>query len=208
MAVDGLSRLSAVFSTDFRGDGLAGLETADMITAILMLAVFGSPQSATYAPRGPVIEVVVAGRGTFEITTDPKASPKTVARIVDLVKTGFYNKQRVHRVEPWVTQWGAPASKDKDLKSEAVLGGGSGKDLPFEMSDIDFSRGICGIASAGLQKGGDSQIFILKKDTLRLYHSYAVLGMVTKGMEVVDRIQKGDRITSMKLKAIPIPKGG
>jgi cyclophilin family peptidyl-prolyl cis-trans isomerase len=175
-----------------------------MLTALLAAAVL-APQADVYRPTGTVLSVVVQGRGKFEITTDPRNSPKTVAHILSLVGKGFYDRQRVHRVESWVTQWGAPASRDKSLKSEAVLDGGSGKDIStFEMSEVDFKRGVVGIASTGLQLPGDSQIFILKKDTLRLYHSYAVLGKVTKGMAVVDAIQVGDRIKSIK----PVGKSG
>jgi cyclophilin family peptidyl-prolyl cis-trans isomerase len=165
----------------------------------LLAAAVLAPQ-AVYTPTGPILEVSIAGRGKFEITTDPKRSPKTVAHIKGLVEKKFYDRQRIHRVESWVTQWGAPASKDKPLTTDAVLGGGSGKSIPFEMANIDFHRGVVGIASTGLQVGGDSQIFILKADTLRLYNSYAVLGKVTEGMDVVDRIKKGDRITRMTVK--------
>lgn len=165
----------------------------------LLAAVVLAPQAA-YMPTGPIIEVVMANKATFEITTDPKRSPKTVAHITALVNNGFYDGQRVHRVESWVTQWGAPASKTKPMTDPEVLGGGSGGSIPFEQADVDFTRGVVGIASTGLQVGGDSQIFILKKDTLRLYGSYAVLGKVTKGMDVVGRIQKGDRIKRMSMK--------
>lgn len=158
------------------------------------------PPRVEYRPDGPVIEVRVERKGVFEITTDPKASPKTVDHILRLVRDGFYNQQRVHRVEWWVTQWGAPASKDKPIDSMEVLSGGSGKQLEFEESSVDYLRGVCGIASTGLQVGGDSQIFILKHDYERLWRSYAVLGKVTKGMDVVDSIHKGDRILSMKVK--------
>lgn len=106
----------------------------------------------------------------------------------------------MHRVEHWVTQWGAPASKTKKMTDDAVTGGGSGKDIPFEKSKWDYYRGVVGIASEGLQKGGDSQIFILKGDAFRLWGSYAVLGKVTQGMDVVGRIQKGDRIRSMRIR--------
>lgn len=168
------------------------------MTTLLAIAVL-VPQAA-YAPTGPIIEVVIGNRGRFEITTDPKTSPKTVAHIKGLVEKKFYDRQRIHRVEGWVTQWGAPASKTKKLTDSEVLGGGSGKQIPFEKADVDFTRGVVGIASTGLQVGGDSQIFILKQDTLRLYSSYAVLGKVTKGMDVVDAIKKGDRITKMRMK--------
>ncbi|MCB8932172.1 MAG: peptidylprolyl isomerase [Chthonomonadaceae bacterium] len=63
---------------------------------------------------------------------------------------------------------------------------------------MDFHRGVVGIASTGLQVGGDSQLFVIKQDRLYLWHSYAVLGKVTQGMEVVDAIQIGDRIQTAR----------
>ncbi|MER3414327.1 MAG: peptidylprolyl isomerase [Armatimonadota bacterium] len=172
-----------------------------LITLALGVLVQGSAPTwiPPYNPSGPVVEVVVEKRGAFRITTDPKTSPKTVEHILSLVRSGFYDRQRVHRVEFWVTQWGAPASKDKPIDSDEVLGGGSGKQLPFEMSDVDFVRGIVGVASTGLQVGGDSQLFIIKQDRLYLWRSYAVVGKVTQGMDVVDRIRRGDRITRMRV---------
>lgn len=151
-------------------------------------------QTAIYLPTGPKIQFTMASGKSFVITTDPKASPKTVAHILALVRSGFYNKQRVHRVESWVTQWGDPLSKTAPMSDPKMGEGGSGRDVPFEESLIDFERGVVGVASTGLQVGGDSQLFVLKKDTLRLYRSYAVVGLVTKGMDVVDGIEKGDRI--------------
>ena len=157
-----------------------------------------SPAEA-FQPSGPKLEVRMQNGGKFVITTDKAGSPKTVEHIVGLVKRGFYNRQRVHRVEPWVTQWGAPQSKTKNIDTDEVRGGGSGKDIEFEASKWDYHRGVVGIASTGLQVGGDSQIFILKKDTFRLYRSYAVLGKVTSGMDVVDMIKKGDRMISIRV---------
>jgi cyclophilin family peptidyl-prolyl cis-trans isomerase len=115
-------------------------------------------------------------------------------------------------VEWWVTQWGAPESKTqpmdvmkdgKKVPNEDVGDGGSGKDIPkFEGAvNVDYVRGMVGIASTGLQVPGDSQIFILKKDATRLYMSYAVLGKVTSGMDVVGTIQRGDRIKKARILA-------
>lgn len=153
-----------------------------------------------YEPSGKVIVAEIAGRGQFEITTDPAHSPKSVKHILGLVGKKFYDRQRVHRVEYWVTQWGSPASRNKPLNSDAVGDGGSGIRLPFEMCDVDFVRGVVGLASDGLQNGGDSQLFIIKQDRLYLWRSYCVVGKVTKGMNVVDKIAKGDRITKMWVK--------
>jgi len=182
-----------------------------MIALLCAAAVIGSapiqkiPGPDDYRPSGPKIRFTMSNGGFFVITTDPKSSPKTVAHILALVRKGFYDGQRVHRVEHWVTQWGAPASRNEPLdvidpktgkmvQNERGGDGGSGKDLPvFDLSEVDYYRGVVGIASEGLQLPGDSQIFILKKNAQRLYHSYAAVGKVTEGMAVVDRIKRGDR---------------
>jgi len=58
---------------------------------------------------------------SFVITTDPKDSPVTVAHILDLVRRHFYAKQRVHRVEDWVTQWGDPLSKTSPMSDKKMV---------------------------------------------------------------------------------------
>ena len=50
-------------------------------------------------PAGPVV-VVETSKGVFEFETYPNEAPKTVARILELVKARFYNGMRVHRVVP------------------------------------------------------------------------------------------------------------
>lgn len=177
------------------------------MVALLVTLALGA-QSA-YAPNGPTIVVTMESGKAFTVTTDPAHSPKTVAHVLDLVDRKFYDRQRVHRVEYWVTQWGDPDSRTvepflvKDAAGKLGLNpklgsGGSGKQMPFEISDVDFHRGVVGVASTGLQLGGDSQLFVITQDRLYLYHSYAVLGKVTRGMEVVDGIKRGDRIRSMR----------
>lgn len=185
-----------------------------LLAASLTFASAGSqklPGPDDYRPTGPRIVFTMENGKSFVITTDPKSSPLTVAHILGLVKKGFYNGQRVHRVESWVTQWGAPASRREPLDvmdpktgkmtlNERIGDGGSGKDIAkFERSEVDYYRGVVGIASNGLQLPGDSQLFVLKRDALRLYHSYAAVGKVTQGMDVVDGIKRGDRIRSARV---------
>lgn len=186
-------------------------ENAMLTTLIATLALIPTPHQTKlpsaddYRPHGPVIRWTLQSGKVFEITTDPQASPKTVAHILNLVRKGVYDRQRFHRVEYWVTQWGAPQSKDLPLDTKnpqtgkmetnpKIADGDTGIRLPFEMSTVDFYRGVVGVASDGLQNGGDSQLFILKRDWQRLFRSYAVVGKVTKGMDVVDAIKRGDRI--------------
>jgi peptidylprolyl isomerase len=170
-----------------------------MLTTLIAGLMLGD-YPARFTPDGAKVEFTLEKGSSFTMQMAPKLAPKTVARIIDLVKQGFYDQQRFHRVEYWVTQWGAPASKTKPLTDNAVLDGGSGVSLPFEGCDRDFVRGVVGVASEGLQLGGDSQLFILKGDRLYLYGSYAIIGMVTRGMDVVDGIKKGDRIRSVRVK--------
>ncbi|MBS1716502.1 MAG: peptidylprolyl isomerase [Armatimonadetes bacterium] len=180
-----------------------------MIATILAMMTLADPAHqmvGEYNPSGPKIVFTMKGGSQFVIATDPVNSPLTTAHILDLVRRGFYNGQRVHRVEWWVTQFGAPASKYEDLDvkgpdgkmmlNEKIGDGGSGKSVPFERSEVEFVRGVVGIASEGLQKGGDSQIFILRQDARRLDFSYAALGKVVSGMDVVGGIRRGDRIIS------------
>ncbi len=153
----------------------------------LSVAAVVAQSGQTYNPTGPKIQFTMSNGGSFVIATDPKTSPKTVAYILDLVKRKYYDGQRVHRVEWWVTQWGAGESKTepmdviKDGKKEPndkVASGGWKKDIPvFEPgTNIDYVRGMVGIASTGHASSGRLQIFVLKQDATRLYGSYAVLG--------------------------------
>jgi cyclophilin family peptidyl-prolyl cis-trans isomerase len=175
--------------------------------SVLLCAALLQAGGPAYNPTGPRLAVTIENRGSFVITTDLRASPRTVRRVVELVRNGFFDRQRFHRVEDWVVQWGAPASRDGDLDRAEVGGGGSGTALTFEGSDVSFRRGVVGIASIGPRRGGDSQIFILTRDAAHLDGNYAVLGKVTQGMEVVDRIRRGDRITSIRVQGPPAPPG-
>src|SRR5438552_3211376 len=77
-------------------------------TVASFVAVWAHATSGQENRAAPVI-VVETTRGTFEFETYPEEAPKTVAHIVDLVKHGFYNGQRVHRALPgFLVQWGDP----------------------------------------------------------------------------------------------------
>jgi len=141
------------------------------------------------------VEMDVKGKGKIVMELSAEKAPETTSRIATLVKEGFYDGQRVHRVEGWVIQWGDPQSKDKNWKKLPVGTKGSGVQLPFEANDIPMDRGVVAMASTGAGVGGDSQIFILKQGMSELQGGYATFGKVTKGMEVADKIEAGDEIT-------------
>ncbi|HMS56362.1 MAG TPA: peptidylprolyl isomerase [Fimbriimonadaceae bacterium] len=164
-----------------------------LLTSLATLVI----AQASWNPTGPKIVFTMGNGKSFTIQTDQKGSPKTTAQIVDLVKKKFYDSQRVHRVEDWVVQWGDPASK-KGV--DGVGGGGSGKGIPFEDSKATFKKGVVGIASTGAKVGGDSQLFVVLKDSTFLDHNYAILGKVTSGMDVVMAFKRGDTIKKAVIK--------
>ncbi|MFZ4509057.1 MAG: peptidylprolyl isomerase [Fimbriimonas sp.] len=166
-----------------------------MVVTLLASMVVGFQ---TYNPTGTQILVQFDNGKSFVIATDPKNSPKTTKRVLELVKSKFYDGQRFHRVEGWVVQWGDPVSK-KSI--EGAGRSGSGKNMEFEGSVAPFTRGTVGVASTGARVGGDSQLFVVKNDSRFLDADYAVVGKVVKGMDVVDQIKQGDRITKITVVA-------
>ncbi len=167
----------------------------------MLLAVFAAAAAPTLTPEKEgkklQIEVKIADRGRILFEFYPDKAPKTVEQIVGLAKEGFYDGQVIHRVENWVVQWGDPKTKDTEKRQDWGTGG-SGKPLPFETNDIEMTRGVLAMASTGERKGGDSQMFILKKDADWLQGKYCAFGRVVEGIEIVDAIQQGDKIESMK----------
>jgi peptidyl-prolyl cis-trans isomerase B (cyclophilin B) len=151
---------------------------------------------------GPII-VLETVKGTIEFETYPEEAPKTVARIVELVKKGFYNGLRFHRAEPnFLVQVGDPATRD--VSREAYWGGG-GSGKPIGVVESTKKRrhvvGAVSMAYAGTQKASaDSQFFITRRAAPELDGKYAVFGRVLKGQDVVAKIQRGDVLKRAYLK--------
>ncbi len=139
--------------------------------------------------------------GVVEIQMRPDLAPNHVARIKELVRDGFYDGLKFHRViEGFMAQTGCPKGTGT---------GGSGKKLKAEFSKEPHVRGTCSMARAMDINSADSQFFICFDDCPWLDQQYTVWGKVTKGMEYVDQIKKGrgdngmvndpDVIVSLKL---------
>src|SRR5690242_9525992 len=110
---------------------------------------------------GPII-VLETAKGTIEFETYPEEAPKTVARIVDLVKKNFYNGLRFHRAEPnFVIQVGDPVTRDV---SRQAWWGRQGSGKPIGVSEITKKRrhlaGSVSMAHASTPADADSQFFI------------------------------------------------
>jgi peptidylprolyl isomerase len=122
--------------------------------------------------------------GRVTIKLRPDLAPAHVTRIKELVRDGFYNGLKFHRViEGFMAQTGCPKGTGT---------GGSGQKIEAEFTDTPFERGTVGMARAQSPDSGDSQFFIMFDEGSFLNGQYTVWGEVTSGMELVDKIRRGE----------------
>lgn len=133
--------------------------------------------------------IIKTSKGDITMDLYGDVAPYTVANFIKKAKDGFYNNLTFHRVEDWVVQGGDP-------KGDGT-GGGS---MPVEFNDKPFVPGSVGVASTGDGKTqNDSQFFITKSDASYLNGKYTNFGMVTDGMDVVNKIAIGDKILGIDI---------
>jgi peptidyl-prolyl cis-trans isomerase B (cyclophilin B) len=155
------------------------------------------------APAGPVL-VIETQKGNIEIETYNDA-PKSLEHILKLVRDGFYRGQRFLYVAPNAVQFGDPYTKDM-TKTERWGSGGSGTPVGVaETSKRKFDKGTLILYYATGYPGrlADSQMIILKQPNPTIEGKYAPLGKVKVGMDVVDKLEVGDRIVKMYVKGEP-----
>ena len=136
-------------------------------------------------------------KGEVIINLMPEIAPVHVARIVELVKSGFYDGVIFHRIIPgFMAQTGDPKGNGT---------GGSGTNLKAEFSDYKYINGTVGMARTMDPNSADSQFFICFDGCGHLTGQYTVWGQVETGMEVVEALNVGeppadpDKILSAKI---------
>jgi cyclophilin family peptidyl-prolyl cis-trans isomerase len=144
--------------------------------------------------------MTVKDRGTVTLELFPKEAPKTVAQIGGLIRSGFFDGMVVHRVEPgFVVQFGNPATKTQGV--DAPESDSGVPVIPFEKNNLKHEAGTLGIALTSKQSDtGTSQMFINLSANHSLDGDYCVFGKVASGMDVVNKIQKGDIVSKIVLK--------
>jgi cyclophilin family peptidyl-prolyl cis-trans isomerase/HEAT repeat protein len=128
---------------------------------------------------------VVTSKGSFTIEFLPEDATLNVDNFLQLAKRGYFNGQTVPRVVPnFVVQAGDPRGDQN---------GGPGYTIRCEINEVPYERASVGMALSGKDTGG-SQWFVTHSPQPHLDGGYTVFGRVIRGMEVVDRIARGDRI--------------
>ncbi len=167
-------------------------------------------KAAPAAPKAgatPVFRIETA-KGVMVVETYPMDAPKSFEHILALVKKGFYNNQAVHRVVPGqAVQFGDPQSRNMMLVDWWGRGPNSGSGSAIGVSEISktrkHQRGTLAIANSGSPALGDSQVFIALRAVPAWNGKYTIIGQVTSGMEVADKLARGDKIKSVTVTGAP-----
>jgi cyclophilin family peptidyl-prolyl cis-trans isomerase len=168
--------------------------------AVLLAVLAPLALAHAQASKPPTAVITMESGGEIAMEFWPDVAPNHVKNFVDLAKEGFFDGQRVHRVEPkFVVQFGDPTSKTKPMNDPGMGSNGSGKTLKAEFNKKPFDRGVLGMARTKDPDSASSQVYLMLGDAHFLNGQYTAFGKVTKGMDVVDKIKVGDRIKSIKV---------
>jgi peptidyl-prolyl cis-trans isomerase B (cyclophilin B) len=183
---------------------------AVVIGAIALLAALGYPslgavgtagaqqptppsQGAKKVKESAVITMEKGGEIKFDFFPDD--APKTVENFVTLARKGFYDGLTFHRVEPgFVVQGGDPQGNGM---------GGPGYKIKAEFNKQKHVRGAVAMARSSDPDSAGSQFYIVLAPASHLDGKYTVFGIVTSGMDVVDKVRVGDKMKSVKIVAAP-----
>ena len=134
--------------------------------------------------------LISTDKGAVTLELLPDDAPLTVDNFVQLARRNYFNGVLFHRVVPnFVVQGGDPRGDGS---------GGPGYQIRCEVNTVPYARGAVGMALSGKDTGG-SQWFVTHSPQPHLDGGYTVFGRVVEGMDVVDRIVRGDRIRSVTI---------
>ena len=135
--------------------------------------------------------IIQTEKGQVEMRFFPEWAPGSVLNFINLAKDGFFDGKTFHRVVPnFVVQDGCPRGDGY---------GASDYTIRTEIGPVWYDdEGMVGMASAGLDTEG-TQWFITHSPTPHLDGRYTIFGKVTKGMDIVDQLQVGDKITKVTI---------
>lgn len=162
--------------------------------------------------NNPIAKITMEDGGVIEIELSPKDAPITVENFVSLAKDGFYNGLTFHRIVPgFVIQGGDPlgngmGGSEKNIKGEFLENGVS--------NNLKHTKGVISMARAFDPNSASSQFFIVLESSPMVSYSldgkYAGFGIVTSGIEVVDKIAEAETdfndkpLKDIKIKTIEI----
>jgi cyclophilin family peptidyl-prolyl cis-trans isomerase len=151
----------------------------------LMLAAVAPALSQQTKPDPQNTVYLDTKDGRITIRLRPDLAPKHVEQIKTLTRQGFYDGIVFHRViEGFMAQTGDPTGTG--------TGGSKLPNIPAEFTQTPFRRGSVGMARSSSPNSANSQFFICYDGCGSLTGQYTLFGEVASGMDVVDKIKKGN----------------
>ena len=146
---------------------------------------------------------IETNKGTLVAELYDDAAPKTVANFEKLANEGFYDGVKFHRVIPdFVVQGGDPLSRDLPAGDPRIGTGGPGYRIKCETAGNPHKHelGALSMAHAGKDTGGSQFFLVLNEaNTKHLNGVHTVFGKVTKGLDIVKKIEKNDVMTKVRV---------
>jgi cyclophilin family peptidyl-prolyl cis-trans isomerase len=135
-----------------------------------------------------------SGGGSFTVRLRGDVAPIMAGRVLELVRSGYYDGLVWHRIEPdFVLQGGGLGA------NEYV---GNPRFIRDELGTVPHVRGTVGMSTRG-HDTGDGQWFVNLRDNLRLDPDYTVFGEVVDGIDIVDGVLEGDVIDRIEVVVSP-----
>lgn len=139
--------------------------------------------------------------GDFTVTLDQKVAPNATGSLVSLAKRGFFDDTFFHRIVPgFVIQGGDPTGTGS---------GGPGYETHDKVpANTSYVHGAVAMAKTSAEPAGTagSQFFVMTHAAAQLPPDYAVVGKVTQGIDVVDRIGRLGNASEQPTRAVVISK--
>nr|WP_159649997.1 peptidylprolyl isomerase [Erysipelothrix aquatica] len=172
-----------------------------LILGILLVGCSSKPKEEPVSPpetktdyskeTNPVATITMTNGDVITAELYPEVAPNTVNNFITLANSGFYDGVIFHRVIPgFMIQGGDPDGTGMGGPGYGIKGEFANNGFP---NDLKHDRGVLSMARAQDPNSAGSQFFIMHKDSPHLDKDYAAFGMVTSGLEAVDKIAALDR---------------
>jgi cyclophilin family peptidyl-prolyl cis-trans isomerase len=168
--------------------------------ALLAVGLVQAANINTDKEKSPVTgrwAVIETNKGTIKFALYEKDAPITTKNFIDLANSKFYDGLTFHRVEPgFVIQGGDPNGNGT---------GGSGKNISLEVSPNlkHDAAGVVAMARSSDPNSASCQFYITLGEASFLDMNYAVFGRVTEGLDVVQKIERGDIMKTVRIISAP-----
>lgn len=171
------------------------------ILLLMLVAFVATAQDYSAKPGETLLKLDIENKGNIWIKLYTAEAPKTTQRIIDLASQRFYDGQRFYEVartpRPYMARLGDPNSRTKPMDDKSLGSYSTGVKVPFENTPYKHVEGAVGFARLPQDKDtGDCQFYIMLDKAKFLDGSYTVFGQVASGLDVLKKIDLGDKVLS------------